>query len=216
MKTKTKILLALAVSTLIVFAAKTIGARGIPEEVREKLAHNIGCSFLLFRTKVLAELKVTPEQKGKLDQHLRTLLPEAMQALQKSNGERGKYNQKAHEETAAVLKEMLDDGQRTRLHQLELQKDGLFGPDWNLKELQITDEQRKQFMAPTMETQQKSQALMAEIHQGANPDVIRPKAFQLRLDLEAKLEALLTDAQKKQWKAMLGQPVAPSVIYGGL
>jgi hypothetical protein len=42
--------------------------------VREKLAHNIGCSFLLFRTKVMGELKVTAEQKEKLDQHLRTLL----------------------------------------------------------------------------------------------------------------------------------------------
>jgi hypothetical protein len=139
-----------------------------------------------------------------------------MQVLQKSNGERGKYNQKAHEETAAALKEILNEGQRTRLHQLELQKDLLFGPAWNMKELQITDEQRKQFMAPTQETQQKTQALMAEIHKGANPDVIRPKAFQLRLDLEAQLEALLTDAQKKQWKEMLGEPVDPGVIYGGL
>jgi hypothetical protein len=191
-------------------------AQDITEEVREKLAHNIGCSFLLFRTKVMGELKVTAEQKEKLDQHLRTLLPEAMQVLQKSNGERGKYNQKAHEETAAALKEILNEGQRTRLHQLELQKEMLFGPAWNMKELLITDEERKQFMAPIQETQQKTQGLMAEIHKGASPDVIRPKAFQLRLDLEAQLEALLTDAQKKQWKEMLGEPVDPGVLYGGL
>lgn len=196
--------------------APTQAAQDITEEVREKLAHNIGCSFLLFRTKVQGELKATKEQKEKLDQHLRTLLPEAMQVLQKSSGERGKYNQKTHEETAALLKEILNEGQRTRLHQLELQKDMLFGPDWNLRELQITEEQRKQFMVPTQETQQKSQALMAEIKKGASPDEIRPKAFQLRLDLEAKLEALLTEAQKKQWKEMLGKPVDPSVIYGGL
>ena len=139
-----------------------------------------------------------------------------MQVLQKSKGEREKYNQKTHEEMAAVLKEILNEGQRTRLHQLELQKDGLFGPAWNMKELQITDEQRKQFIAPTQETQQMTQTLMAEIHQGANPDVIRPKALQLRVDLEGKLEALLTDAQKQQWKEMLGKPVALDVIYGGL
>ncbi|MCX6898608.1 MAG: hypothetical protein NT105_07910 [Verrucomicrobia bacterium] len=188
----------------------------ITEEVREKLAHNIGISFLLFRTKVQAELKATQEQKEKLDQHLRTLLPEAMQVSQKSNGGRGKYNQKTHEKMAAVLKEILNEGQRTRLHQLELQKDLLFGPEWNMKELQITDAQRKQFMAPTQETQQKTQTLMEEIHKGANPDEIRPKALQLRLDLEAKLETLLTDAQKKQWKEMLGKPVDLSVIYGGV
>jgi len=196
--------------------APTPPAQNITEEVRDKLAHNLGSSFLLFRTKVQGELKVTKEQKEKLDQHLRTLLPEAMRALQESNSERGKYNQKTHEEMVAVLKEILNEGQRTRLHQLELQKDLLFGPAWNMKELQITDEQQKQFITPIQETQQKSQALMAEIHKGANPDSIRPKALQLRLDLEVKLETLLTDTQKKQWKEMLGQPVDLSVIYGGL
>jgi hypothetical protein len=191
-------------------------AQDITEEVREKLAHNLGSSFLLFRPKVLGELKVTQEQKEKLDQYLRTLLPEAMQVLPKSKGERDKYNQKAHQERDPVVKEILTEGQRTRLHQLELQKDMLFGPDWNMKELQITAEQHQQFIAPTQETQQKTMALMAEIQKGASPDEIRPKAFQLRLDLEAKLEALLTDAQKKQWKEMRGQPADPSVLYGGL
>ena len=111
--------------------------------MRSKLTHNIGCSFLVFRVKVQEELKVTKEQKEKLDQHLRELLPDAMQVFQKSKGEREKYNQKTHEEMAAVLKETLNEGQRTRLHQLELQRDGLFGPAWNMKELQITDEQRE-------------------------------------------------------------------------
>ncbi|MDR3406740.1 MAG: hypothetical protein P4L99_29915 [Chthoniobacter sp.] len=197
-------------------ASAPVSTQDITEEVRDKLAHNLGCSFLLFRTKVLGELKVTKEQKEHLDQYLQKLLPDAMQVLQKSNGERAKYNQKTHEEMAAVLKEILNENQRTRLHQLELQKDLLFGPTWNMKELQITDEQQKQFMAPTQETQKKTMALMAEIHQGANPEAIRPKAFQLRLDLEVQLEALLTDVQKKQWKEMLGQPVDPSIIYGGL
>jgi hypothetical protein len=215
MKAKTKILLTipLAIISLLMF---THAAQDITEEVRDKLAHNLGSSFLLFRTKVLGELKVTQEQKEKLDQHLRELLPDAMQALQKSKGEREKYNQKTHEDRATVLKGILDEGQRTRLHQLELQKDLLFGPTWNMKELQITDAQQKQFVAPTQETQKKTMALMAEIKKGANPNEIRPKAFQLRLDLEVQLEALLTDAQKKQWKEMLGQPVDPGVIYGGL
>ena len=189
--------------------------RDIPEEVREKLAHNIGCSFLLFRDKVQEELKVTREQKQKLEQHLATLLPEALEVAHNNKG-RDSYNQKTHEEMARVLKAILDEGQRTRLHQLELQKDGLFGPRWNLNELQITDEQQKQFMASIQETQKKTQALMEEIHKGASPDVIRPKAFQLRVDLEAKLESLLPEAQKRQWKEMLGKPVNPGVLYGGL
>ena len=213
-KTADAILEMMGVSTQS--AAPTHAAQDIPEEVRDKLSHNLGSSFLLFRTKVLGELQVTQEQKEKLDQYLQTLLPEAMQVIQKSKGEREKYNQKTHEERAAVLKEILNDGQRTRLHQLELQKDLLFGPMWNMQELQITDAQQKQFMTPTQEAQRKTTALMEEIHKGANPETIRPKAFQLRLDLEVQLEALLTDAQKKQWKEMLGKPVDPGVIYGGL
>jgi len=196
--------------------APTQAARDITEELRDKLAHNLGCSFLVFRTKVLGELRVTPEQKAKLDQYLSTLLPEALQILQKNNGGRGKYNQKIHEERAALLKDILNDAQRTRLHQLELQKDLLFGPAWNMKELQITEEQQKQFMVPVQEKQKQTQALMAEIHKGANPDEIRPKALQLRLDLEVQLETLLTDAQRKQWKEMRGQPVDLGVIYGGV
>ena len=57
---------------------------------------------------------------------------------------------------------------------------------------------------------------MEEIQKGANPDKIRPKVFKLRLDLEAQLEALLTDAQKKQWKEMLGKPVDLGVLFGGV
>ena len=198
--------------------APTLAAqdKDIPEEVRSKLTHNVGSSFLVFRDKVQGELKVTDEQKEKLDQHLRELLPAAMQVLQKSKGERDKYNQKTHAEMAAVLMETLNESQRMRLHQLELQRDGLFGAEWNLRELQITDEQRKQFMAPTQETQKKTQALMEEIHKGANPDEIRPQVLKLRLDLEVQLEALLTDAQKKQWKEMLGKPVDLGVLFDGV
>ena len=57
---------------------------------------------------------------------------------------------------------------------------------------------------------------MEEIHKGVNPDVIRPKALQLRLDLEVQMEALLTDTQKKQLKVMLGPLVDTSVLYGGV
>jgi gas vesicle protein len=193
-----------------------VAAQDISEETRSKLTHNIGSSFLVFRDKVQGELKVTKEQKEKLDQHLRELLPDLKKVLQKSKGEREKYNQKAHEEMATMLKETLNEAQRTRLRQLALQRDGLFGPEWSLKELQITDEQRKRFMPPIQETQTKTQALMGEIQKGANPDKIRPKVLQLRLDLEIQLEALLTDAQKKQWKEMRGKPVDLGVLFDGV
>jgi hypothetical protein len=195
-------------------------AQDIPEETRNKLLHTLGSSFLVFRDKIQEELRLTKEQKEKLDQHFREMLPDAMQVLQNIKGmkpgERETYHQKTHEEMAAVLRETLNEGQHTRLRQLELQREGLFGEGWNLKELQITDEQQKQFMAPTQDTQKKTKTLMEEIQKGANPDEIRPKVLKLRLDLEGQLEALLTDAQKKQWKEMLGKPVDLGVLFDGV
>ncbi|MGO8751163.1 MAG: Spy/CpxP family protein refolding chaperone [Thermoguttaceae bacterium] len=189
------------------------GAQDITEALCSKLTHNIGSSFLVFRRRVQEELKATKGQRDKLDQFLGKLLPDAMQALRKSNGERQKYNQKTHEQMAAALNETLNEGQRTRLRQLERQRDGLFSEDWTLKELQVTDEQRKQFMALIQQTREKTKTLMDEIRKGANPDEIRPKVLKLRLDLEGQLEALLTDAQKEQWKEMLGKPVDLGVLF---
>jgi len=65
----------------------------------------------------------------------------------------------------------------------------------------------------THETQKKTMALMGEIHKGANADARRPKVIKVRENLESQLEALLTDAQKKQWKEMLGKPMATADLF---
>ena len=61
--------------------------------------------------------------------------------------------------------------------------------------------------------QKKIAPLMEEVRKGGNPDEIRPKVLKLRDDLEGKLEALLTEDQKKQWKEMLGEPVDVSLLF---
>ena len=193
-------------------------AQNVPEETRKKLVHDVGGSFLVVRNdKIQEELKLTKEQKEKLEQHLKELLP----VFQKIDGlkpeerkkELGAYRPKAQEKLAAVLKETLNEGQRTRLRQLELQKEGLVGNGEAWKDLQVTDEQRKQFMGEVQQTQKKIAPLMEEAQKGGKPDEIRPKVMKLREDLQGKLEVLLTDAQKKQWKEMLGKPVDRSVLF---
>ena len=57
---------------------------------------------------------------------------------------------------------------------------------------------------------------MDEIQKGADPNEIRPKILKLRSELEGKLEDLLTDPQRKQWKEMLGEPVDLSVLFDGV
>jgi len=104
------------------------------------------------------------------------------------------------------LKETLNEGQGRRLRELELQRAGLRdGEIW--KDLQVTDEQRKQFMAMIQQAQKKIQPLLEEVQKTGNVKEIQPKVIKIRDDLEGKLEALLTDAQKKQWKEMLGKPM---------
>jgi DNA repair exonuclease SbcCD ATPase subunit len=182
-----------------------------------KLVHDLSSAFLVFIDKVQAELRVTKEQKEQLDRYLSELLPDATRMLPKSKEwgpeERKTYNQKTHEEIASVLKEILSEGQLSRLSQLERQREGLFGGDFYWKDLEITDEQREQFKQEIQGTEKTIQKLLTEIHNTAEADKIRPKVLQCRKELEDKLEALLTDAQKKQWKEMLGVPVEPDALY---
>ena len=115
------------------------------------------------------------------------------------------------EKLAAVLQETLKDDQRKRLRQLELQREGAFalwhGDAEIGKDLKVTDEQRKQFMAVVVEFQKKIEPLIKAAQSGGNPEEIWPKVMKLRKEYEGKIEALFTDAQKKQWKEMLGKPL---------
>jgi phosphoribosylanthranilate isomerase len=193
-------------------------AQDVPEEARRAIAQNLQGTFMVFRDTVQEELKLTDEQKEKLEEHLRELLPDAMQFFQSLDGVNGEereiklqaFRQKAQEKLTAVLKATLKEDQSKRLRQLGLQQEGAFAlwhGDVEIgKELKVTDEQRKQFMAVVQEFQKKVGPLIKEAQSGGNPEEIRPKVMKLRKEYEGKIEALLTDAQKTQWKEMLGKP----------
>jgi hypothetical protein len=191
-------------------------AQDIPEEARKQLTNALGGSFFVFRDKVQDDLKLSAEQKDKLDGELRERIQDAMQFFQKLQDlkpeEREKelmaYRRKAQEKLAAVLKDTLKDDQRKRLRQLELQQEGPFVLGGELgKELKITDEQRKEFMGVVQGMQKKMEPLIKEAQSGGNPEDIRPKLMKIRREHEGKIEAILTDAQKKQWQEMLGKPL---------
>ena len=108
----------------------------------------------------------------------------------------------------AFAKGLLKEDQLKRLRQVLLQREGPFALGGETgKELGITDEQRKQFMSVGQELQKKVQPLVQEAQSGASPEEIRPKLMKLRKEQEAKIVALLTAAQKKQWQEMLGKPL---------
>jgi Spy/CpxP family protein refolding chaperone len=95
-----------------------------------------------------------------------------------------------------------------RLRQVMLQREGLFGlghPEI-MRELEITDKQRQQFGEVMQEMQKKMEPVMKEAQKSGKPEEIRPKMMKIRKEHEDRIEALLSDAQKKQWKKMLGKP----------
>ena len=194
-------------------------AQDIPEKVRKDLADNLQGPFVVLREKVQEDLKLTDEQKEKLDVNLHELLPDAMEFFQSIDGknedERQKelkaYRQKAQAKLAAFLKETLKDDQRQRLHQVELQQEGVFAVmDGGRKfgiDLKITMDQRKRFMAVIQDLQKKVAPLIKEAEAGGDKQEIWPKIMKLKKEHQAEVEALLTDTQKKQWKEMVGKPL---------
>jgi hypothetical protein len=175
-----------------------------------------GGSFLVFRDRVQEELQLSDEQKDKLLEKFPEYAQETKNIFDKITDlkpeEREKemrsHRQKSHEKLAALLKENLKAEQLKRLQQLELQQQGPFalGRPEIRKELKITDQQVETFMGFVQEMQKQIEPLMKEAQSGGNPEEIRPKVMKIRKDHEGKIEAILSEAQQKQWKKMLGKP----------
>jgi hypothetical protein len=190
-------------------------AAQVPEENRKQVVEALGKPFIVFRESVLDELKVSDQQKEKLMKYLMDQIMETgpfLDSLAKTGEEREKklkeHRENALEKLAKHVREVLEPGQLTRLRQVTLQQEGSFalGQDEVQKELKISQEQLKKFMAVVQELQKQVEALVKQAQSGGNPEEIRPKIEQLRKDHAKKLEAILTDAQKKQWKELLGPP----------
>ncbi len=205
-------LMALAAAALWGQSFQTAAAQ-VPDENRKQLVEALGAPFIVFRDKVLDELKVSDDQREKLMQHLMEQIMETgpfLDSLPETGPERerklNEHRKNAREKLAKHLKEVLQPDQLNRLRQVTLQQEGAFalGQDDVRKELKITPEQMKKFMAITQELQRNVASLVKEAQSGGNPDEIRPKIEQLRKDHGRKLEAVLTDAQRKPWKEMLG------------
>jgi hypothetical protein len=190
----------------------------VPAEAGRQLMEALGPAFMVFHDKVQEELKLSNEQKKKLEKRLQDTVQDAMPFFEKLSDkkpeEREKelhaYRERAQENLTAFLQGLLQEEQFKRLGQVMLQREGLFAlfarPDLG-KELKITDEQRRQFMAVVQELQKKIEPLIKEAQSGGNPQEIRPKIMKIRKEHEARIEAVLTDAQRKQWQEMLGKPL---------
>jgi hypothetical protein len=204
----------LAVAALWAQSVQRAAAQ-VPEEQRKQVVEALGTPFVVFRESVLDELKVSDDQKEKLMQHLLEQIMETgpfLESLEKAGQEREKklqeHRKNALEKLTKLEKELLQPGQLKRLRQVRLQQEGSFalGQDDVRKELKITQEQMKKFMAVVQDLHKQVEPLVKQAQSGGNPEEIRPKIEQLRKDHARQLEDILTDDQKKQWKELLGPP----------
>ncbi len=190
-------------------------AAQVPDENRKQLVEALGTPFVVFRDKVLDELKVSDDQREKLMQRAMEQVMETgpfLESLTETGPERekklGEHRKIAEKKLAKFLKEALQPEQLNRLRQVTLQLEGAFalGQEDVRRDLKISQEQMQKFMAIVQALQKNVQALVKQVQSGGNPEEIRPKIEQVRKDHAKKLEAVLTDAQKKQWKELLGPP----------
>jgi hypothetical protein len=180
------------------------------EEGRAHLLHALGGPFFVSRDKVQEDLQLSDDQKHKLREKLSddVLETKRVQSLTGSEREQAMraLRQKSYEKLELFLKEIFTPEQLKRFEQLKLQYNVpsiLVRPEI-VNELKITDEQRQQFIGAIQEMQQEIAPLMKAAKSGGNPREILPKVIQLRRECESKIEALMTNAQKQQWKAKTG------------
>jgi hypothetical protein len=176
-----------------------------------------GGVFLVFRDPVMDELKLSDEQKQKLQEKFPDFVQATMQVFEKIQDAKAEdrekemqaHRQKSEAKLTSVLKDVLDDKQRARLFQLQLQQAGVFallGENEAFKPLKITAPQRKRFMELVHDMQKKIQATIQEAGSDPKPEEILPRVRKIRQDYTGKLEALLSDGQIHAWKNLLGKP----------
>jgi hypothetical protein len=119
------------------------------------------------------------------------------------------HRRKSHDKLSIACRTILNAKQQERLLQLQLQQEGpfaLLGEHPAFGKLKIAAEQRKQFTEVIQQMQKKLQPLFEKVENGGNPKEIHPKAMKIRQEHAVKIEAILTEAQKKGWKQLLDKP----------
>lgn len=191
-----------------------------------------GGMMLLSMPEVQKELKMTPEQNDKVKTKQADVRTATQAIMEKAGGfqalrdmspeDRTKLQADMQEVQTKAVKEVLDETQMKRFHQLELQRQGpnAFTMPEVKKALDITDEQSTKIAAIQMEQQQ----AMRDARQGFDPQnataddraaMQKKMADAQKVTLDKTL-AVLTPDQAKKWKEMTGEPFKfPAMGPGG-
>lgn len=170
---------------------------------------------------VQKELKMTPEQVGKLSAQ-QDKVRQGMQSLIESGGggnpgqmspeQRQAFMDKVQVLQSAAAAEVLDATQLKRFRELELQQIG--GNAIARKDvsdaLKLTDDQKKKVAEVLVKTDAERRAAREGLDFQSMSDTeratLRTKTQAIDKAAGEKMVALLTDEQKTQWKEMQGAP----------
>lgn len=206
--------LATILGIMVVLVVSVVRAQDI--ETNKHMMHELSGPFIVYRPQVQRELNLSATQQAELQKLQPDYVQETAQAtqkFQKLDAAQRKQSmealrQKSWERFWEQLKPILKASQFQRLRQLDLQHEGPAGlgrPEV-VKALGITQDQIHQFAPVMQELQKRLEGLLQEASRTGKRDEVLTKAIQLRNEYQSKLEALLTNAQRMKWKAMVGEP----------
>jgi Spy/CpxP family protein refolding chaperone len=158
---------------------------------------------LLTLKEVQDALKLTDDQKGKLEKINEAAQTDMRKAMQDGGGR--EKMQELMASTTAKVNEILDAGQQKRLMGIEIQVNGAgaAADPAVAKELNLTDDQKKQLG----EVRQKNMDAMREAFQGGRDQGGREKIQQLRDEANKSMLAVLTADQQAQLESLKGEKV---------
>jgi Spy/CpxP family protein refolding chaperone len=173
-----------------------------------------GQAMLLRAEAVQKELKLTDDQKAKLEDFFAGMMERFQELRDLDPEERREKIQEIQKENDKTIAGILKPEQVKRLKEIGYQQAGamaLNDPEV-IKALGITDEQRDQVRELNRNMMEEMREL---IQPGQPPDEeARNKMQELRKGVGEKMMKILTEEQKKKWKDMQGEPFKGEIRFG--
>jgi Spy/CpxP family protein refolding chaperone len=172
-----------------------------------------GLAMYLGNPGVQEELKITDDQKKTIQEkqgEMREKMQDTFAKLREASPEeRQEMMKKVSAESTKMVKGVLKPEQYTRLQQIYWQNNvltALTTDEDAEKKLNLTADQKEKLKGINEEMQKDRRELMQEAQGGGGFQAIQPKMAALTKETNTKAAGVLTDAQKKTWKEMVGAP----------
>jgi hypothetical protein len=174
----------------------------------------MGPSQLLTQKSVQEELKLSEDQIKEITA-FNQKQAEARRGLRDlDQEERQKKTREMNQEAQKTMAKILKPEQSKRLQQISLQVQGsrAFSNATVAKELNLTDDQKKQLQEIQRETMEKTR----DLFQGGGGDrqEMAKKMQELQKDATTKAMKVLSSEQKTKWKEMTGEPFKGQITFG--